>query len=90
MQLINEFLKNREFKKRSRQRSPDWQKRRTNILLKFLDYAEFRKIKRLKDINESIYSAYINQLYRKGLSKTTIEKYKTIIKEDLLKHFSNF
>ena len=90
MNLITEYLRNKEFKKRSRFRSPNWQKRRTNILISFLKYAEFRQIKRLKDIDEAVYSAYINQLHRKNLSKNTIEQYKLIIKDDLLKHFSNF
>ena len=87
--LINEYYQNREFKKRTRGRSADWQLRRTNINLAFLRYAEWRNIKRLKDIDESIYSAYINQLHRSGLKKTTIERYKKIIKSDLLSHFTN-
>ena len=86
--LINEYYKNKEFKKRNRGCSADWQLRRTNVLLNFLKYAEFRQVKRLKDIDENIYSAYINQLHRKGLSLNTIERYKKIIKSDLLSHFT--
>ncbi len=86
-QLINEYLNSREFKKRSRKRSAEWQLRRTNILLEFLKYCEFRKIKRLKDINEPLYSAHINRLTRAGLSKNTITRYKSILKKDLLSHF---
>ena len=87
--LINEYYKNKEFKKRSRSRSADWQTRRTNVLLNFLKYAEYRGILRLKNIDESIYSAYINRLYRSGLKKTTIERYKKIIRQDLISHFTN-
>ena len=86
--LIDEYYKSREFKKRNRSRSADWQLRRTNINLAFLRYAEWRNIKRLKDIDESIYSAYINQLHRKNLSLNTILRYKKIIKQDLLSHFT--
>ena len=85
--LITEFYKNKEFKKRSRKRSQDWQKRRTSVLLAFLKYAEFKNIKRLKDIDEAIYSAYINSLHRKNLSKSTIQQYKSILKQHLLSHF---
>ena len=85
--LITEFYKNKEFKKRSRKRSEGWQKRRTNVLLAFLKYAEYRNIKRLKDIDEAIYSAHINQLHRKNLSESTIKQYKNILKQDLLSHF---
>ena len=85
--LINEYLNSREFKKRNRKRSPEWQLRRTNILLEFLKYCEFRKIPRLKDVDESLYSAHVNNLNRKCLKKSTIERYKNIIKTDLLSHF---
>ena len=85
--LITEFYESREFKKKSRKRTQDWQKRRTNVLLGFLKYAEYRNIKRLKDIDEAIYSAYINQLHRKNLSESTIQQYKNILKQDLLSHF---
>ena len=85
--LIAEYFENKEFKKRSRKRSENWQRRRTNVVLSFLEYAEFRNIKRLKDIDEAIYSAYINQLCRKDLSKSTVAQYKRIIKKDLLSHF---
>ena len=86
--LITEYYQNKEFKKKNRSRSPDWQARRTNINLAFLKYAEWRNIKRLKDIDNNIYSAYINQLHRKGLSLHTIERYKKIIRQDLLSHFT--
>ena len=86
--LINEYYKNKEFKKRNRGRSANWQTRRTNVLLAFLKYAEWRNIKRLKDIDESLYSAYINQLHRKNLSLNTIKRYKKIIQSDLLSHFT--
>ena len=85
--LITEYYQNKEFKKRNRTRSTNWQLRRTNILISFLQYAEFRQVKRLKDINNNIYSAYINQLHRKNLSLTTIERYKKILRQDLLSHF---
>ncbi len=85
--LVEEYFNANEFKKRSRKRSAEWQSRRTNVLLDFLKYAEFRKINRLKDISEPVYSAYINNLFRKGLSKITIARYKNIIKNDLLHHF---
>jgi hypothetical protein len=87
--LINEYLTTKEFKKRSLTRSPEWQTRRTNVVLSFLEYAEFRNIKRLKDINENTYSAYINQLHRSTRSKSTIRQYKNILKQDLLSHFHN-
>jgi predicted DNA-binding ribbon-helix-helix protein len=77
----------KEFKKRNRKRSAEWQGRRTNIVLEFLRYCEFKKIKRLKDISESLYSAHVNNLNRKCLKKSTIERYKNIIKTDLLSHF---
>lgn len=86
-QLINEYFENKEFKKRSRKRSEKWQTRRTNIVLEFLRYAEFKKIPRLKDIDEAIYSAYINQLHRSSRSENTIRQYKNILKQDLLSHF---
>ena len=86
--LINEYYQTKEFKKRSRKRSLKWQARRTNIVLEFLGYAEFRNIKRLKDIDEAIYSAYVNQLHRKHYSDNTIRQYKNILKKDLLSHFS--
>ena len=85
--LINEYYQNREFKKRNRSRSSDWQRHRTNINLAFLRYAEFKQVKRLKDIDNDIYSSYINQLHRKNLSLNTIERYKKIIRQDLLSHF---
>ena len=85
--LINEFLNAKEFKKRNRKRSSQWQLRRTNILLEFLKYAEFKKIERLKNIDETVYSAYINRLNRLNLKKSTINRYKNIIKRDLLGHF---
>ena len=85
--LIQEYFENKEFKKRNRSRAANWQTRRTNINLAFLRYAEFRQVKRLKDIDNDIYSAYINQLHRKGLSLNTILRYKKIIRQDLLSHF---
>ena len=85
--LEYEFLNNREFKKRSRKRSSEWQSRRTNIVLEFLRYAEIRNIKRLKDIDEAIYSAYVNQLHQRTNSDNTIRQYKNILKQDLLSHF---
>ena len=38
-QLINEYFKAKEFKKRNRKRSSEWQTRRTNVVLEFLRYA---------------------------------------------------
>ena len=86
-QLINEYLSNKEFKKRNRKRSKKWQSRRTNIVLEFLRYAEFKKIPRLKDIDEAIYSAYINRLHLSTHAENTIRQYKNILKQDLLSHF---
>ena len=86
-QLINEYYQTKEFKKRNRKHSKEWQTRRTNIVLEFLRYAEFKKILRLKDIDEAIYSAYINQLHRSTHSENTIRQYKNILKQDLLSHF---
>lgn len=86
--LTYEYLSNREFKKKSRKRSTAWNRRRNNIVIRFLEYAEFKKISRLKDIDENIYSAYINQLHRSTHSENTIRQYKSIIKKDLLSHFT--
>lgn len=86
-QLVKEFLSSKEFCRKSRKISADWQSRKNNIILSFISYAEFKNINRLKDIDETVYSAYINRLHRQGLSEITINRYKKIIKKNLLSHF---